>query len=227
MWSRFVRAARARDWAGSRLVINAFHRLWYDSPDAWAGNRFLGHSIAQCPFDLQLYQELLWELRPPAIVQTGVDAGGSLLYFASMLDLVGVPAIAPVIGVDIRLTPEAHAVTHPRVHLIEGDATADRTLASVRTILGDRPAMVVLDSDHRRDHVRRELDCYAGFVPVGGSLVVEDTNINGHPVYPSFGPGPLEAVRDFRRAHPQFIEDTRWRRVRFSFHQHGWLTRSR
>src|SRR3954451_6594534 len=84
-----------------RVVINLFHWLWYYSPSSWMQNTFIGYPIWQCPFDLQLYQEIIVKTRPPFIIQTGVLHGGSVLYFASLLDVINAPADALVIGVDL------------------------------------------------------------------------------------------------------------------------------
>jgi cephalosporin hydroxylase len=94
----------------------------------------------------------------------------------------------------------------------------------VKELLPASGVMVVLDSDHSRTHVLEELHLYAPLVSVGSFLVVEDTNINGHPVKPFWGPGPYEALKKFMKSNDQFqAEDGLWRRNRMSFHQRGWL----
>lgn len=207
-------------------VVNAYHQLYYNGL-GWDKNLFLGFQIKQCPFDMHVYQELIYRLRPDFVLQTGVAGGGSLLYFATLLDLIGAGPECLVVGIDLKLTDPAKMLSHPRVRLVEGSSTAPATIKAVEALVSPgKRGLVSLDSDHSEKHVARELRIYCEYVGIGCHLVVEDTNVNGHPVFSKHGPGPFEATEAFLLEDKRFERDDGvWKRNLFSFHQYGWLKR--
>ena len=175
----------------------------------------------KCPLDLWVYQEILWELRPDLVVETGTHQGGSALFLAAVMDAIG---HGQVISID---TVAAERRAHPRVRYLHGSSTDDATLAAVRDTPAPATRMVVLDSDHRAAHVARELELYAPLVTMDSYLIVEDTNLNGHPAYPTFGPGPGEAVAAFLRANDAFEIDRSREKFLMTFNPGGYLKRVR
>jgi cephalosporin hydroxylase len=205
-------------------VTAGCHRLYYESGEAggtWKDTRFLGVTTWKVPLDLWVYQELLWELRPGLVVETGTAHGGSALYLASLCDTIG---HGEVVSVDIGHWPDRPA--HPRLTYLTASSTDPRVVAEVAERARDAgTVLVVLDSDHSRDHVLAELRAYAPLVTPGSYLVVEDTIVNGHPVAEAFGPGPMEAVQDFLKERDDFEVDRSREKFLLTFNPGGWLRR--
>jgi cephalosporin hydroxylase len=203
-------------------IVARFHRLYYDGhATTWEDTRWLGTRVLKCPLDLWIYQEILARVRPALVVETGTFAGGSALFLATCMDALG---HGRVLTIDV----EEHAgrPVHQRITYLVGSSVDDDTVRRVyREADGVSPAMVVLDSDHARDHVLAELRLYAPLVTPGSYLVVEDTNVNGHPVYPDFGPGPHEAVEQFVRREPGFARDPSCEKFLMTFNPGGYLER--
>ena len=198
-----------------------FHVVSYTA-GALNDTYWFGVPIQKSPLDCWVYQELLHELRPDLVVETGTYLGGSALFFAHLLDLLGKGA---VITVDRQRRAD---VTHPRVTQLIGDSTSDEILGRVRAAAsGARCVLVALDSDHSAAHVLREMRAFAPLVTLGSYLVVEDTNVNGHPVMPEHGPGPLEAVREFLSSDDSFVGDRSREKFLVSYFPEGWLRRVR
>lgn len=140
--------------------------------------RWLGLPIIQMPTDVVVMQELIWEYRPQVIIETGIARGGSVIFFASLLQLIG---DGTVVAVDIDIRPhnrraiEMHPFGH-RVQLIEGSSTDPSIVEEVAArVDGAERVMVVLDSNHTEAHVLDELRQYAPMVTPGQYLVVADT----------------------------------------------------
>lgn len=171
--------------------------------------------------DLFLYQELLTEVRPDFIIETGAHHGGSTLFFAHMTQLLG---HGHVISIDSEGNWERYAVSHPNVTCVLGNSVDPDIVTHVRCrIPEDSSCFVILDSDHSRDHVLAELRSYSPFVRKGHYLIVEDTVIN-HPS-PLGGPGPWEAVDAWLGETHGWALTPNCDRLNFSFANHGFLQR--
>jgi len=128
--------------------------------------------------------------------------------------------------VSVDIDPRPGRPVHPRVTYLTGSSTDEAILDQLRArARGRSPVMAILDSDHSREHVAAELSLYAPLVTVGSYLVVEDTNVNGHPVLPEFGPGPREAVDAFLAANSAFEVDESREKFLMTFNPRGFLRR--
>ncbi len=214
-----------RDPARRREIIDNFHGLYYDGirrGETWANTWVLGTRIEKCPTDLWFYQELIHELRPDVIVETGTRFGGSARWFAALCDLVG---NGRVITIDIDDSVPNRPV-HPRITYLLGSSADPKIATAVRAqINAGESVLVVLDSDHTAAHVLGELQALADLVTAGSYLIVEDTNVNGHPVLPQFGPGPMEALDEFLQNDQRFRIDTRNEKFYVTFNPRGCLRR--
>jgi cephalosporin hydroxylase len=205
-------------------VVAAYHRLFHKYGDStYQNTRWLGVRAQKCPLDMWVFQEILYETRPDVLVEMGTFQGGSALYFASVFDLLG---HGRVVTVDIEDQPEKPR--HERITYLLGSSTSDEIAQKVAGLIksGER-VMVVLDSDHHRDHVLREMRRYASLVSPGCYLIVEDTHFNGHPILPKFGPGPMEAVQEFLKERTDFIPDRSREKFLMTFNPSGYLKRVR
>jgi len=201
------------------MTVAAVHRAYYTEVKGWAKNTYCGVLTPQLPADLWLMQEIIWQEKPPFLIETGVYMGGSLLFYAHVMDKVGKGL---VIGIDKTLKHvQAMVREHPRVRLIEGSSTDQDVVMQVARLVPPGCGMVTLDSDHHKGHVLREMQAYFQFVE--RYMVVQDTHLNV--VEPQFGPGPIEAVDEFLKNNDSFVRDDMWERNLFSFHQGGWLRR--
>jgi cephalosporin hydroxylase len=204
-------------------VVSDFHDLYYNGPPGeghiFKRTYWMGVPCEKCPLDLWIYQEIFNEIRPDLVIETGTHLGGSALFIAHMMDLLGKGEV-----VTIDINPGVRPA-HPRIRYVLGSSVDETLLASV---LGDRPAevrMVILDSDHSKAHVNRELELLSPHVTVGSYLIVEDTNINGHPTHPAFGPGPFEALGEFLAGTTDFVVDPLREKFLMTFNPKGFLQR--
>jgi cephalosporin hydroxylase len=201
----------------------AFRRLSREWFDASCRHRYsyhftwLGLPVIQYPQDLVALQEIIWRTRPELVVETGIARGGSLIFHASMLELLGGPGRVIGVDIDIRAHNRAAIESHPlsrRIALIEGSSVDPAVAQQVQRLArGLRSVLVVLDSNHTHEHVARELALYSPLVRSGGYLVVLDTVVEDLPAElftgRPWGPGnnPRTAVQSFLAANERFVVD--------------------
>jgi cephalosporin hydroxylase len=206
--------------ADASSLVDQFHTLYYDRREQTWGNTFwLGHHVLKCPLDLWTYQEILHDVQPDLIIETGTYRGGSALFLASVSDLLRRGEVVTIDSARQEGRPR-----HRRITYLTGSSTSDTILRQVhRRAKGKSAVLVILDSGHGKDHVLAELNAYAPFVTPGSYLVVEDTNLNGHPVLGHHGPGPAEAVAEFLEGNDAFVRDESREKFLLTFNPGGFL----
>jgi cephalosporin hydroxylase len=201
----------------SRTWLRLANRRKYSYHFEW-----LGRPIIQYPQDIVAMQELVWTVQPDLIVETGIAHGGSLILWASLLELnasCGGPQDARVIGIDIdirshnRSAIEAHPMSR-RITMIEGSSVDEAVVSQVRDASAGRDRVLIcLDSNHTHGHVLAELEAYAPLTSVDSYCVVFDTVIEELPedLFPDRpwgrGDNPSTAVQEYLKSHPEFESD--------------------
>ncbi len=224
---RFARERQARVVANaSHEPLRAASQAWLEHADAakYEYNfEWMGRPIIQYPQDIVALQEIIWHTRPEVIVETGIAHGGTTIFYASMLRLLGpAPAGRPrrLVSVDIELRPhnraaiEAHPMFDPAlVSLLEGSSVDPSIVAQVHALAAGHDVLLCLDSNHAHAHVLEELRAYAPLVGKGSYIVVFDTSIaslegGGYPGRPwGAGDNPRTAVAAFLAEDRRFVVD--------------------
>lgn len=178
---------------------------------------WMGRPIIQYPQDMIAMQEIIWEVKPDLIIETGIAHGGSLIYYASLLELIGKGEVLGI-DIDIRAHNKAEIEKHPmykRIKMLEGSSISESIVEQVKTAaLGKEKILVCLDSNHTYEHVLSELRLYTPFVSVGSYIVVFDTIVEDLPdnyfkeERPwGIGNNPKTAVWEFLKDNDNFIVD--------------------
>ena len=191
--------------------------------EKYAYNFFwLGTPILQAPQDLQSWQEIIWEVKPDLIIETGVAMGGSLIFNASMLSILENCKLiekGDVIGVDIEIRPHnKKAITeHPlndKITLVEGSSIDEKIIQKVKELAKNKKRiLIILDSNHTHDHVLAELRAYGPLVSKGSYCIVSDTGVEDLPEGSTSnrpwgkGNNPKTAVWEFLKENDSFKID--------------------
>ena len=177
---------------------------------------WLGRPIIQFPQDIVVLQEIIWEVKPDLIIETGIAHGGGLIFYASMLELIGRGEVLGI-DIDIREHNKKEIEKHPlfkRIKMIEGSSVDEKVIKEVEKVVKrHKKVMVCLDSLHTHEHVLKELNLYSKFVTKGNYLVVFDTVIEDFPK--GFfqnrpwdkGNNPATAVKAFLKKNKNFVVD--------------------
>jgi cephalosporin hydroxylase len=220
-----------RDSAMQFMLSSSQHQYTYNF--TW-----MGRPIIQYPQDIMALQEIIWSVKPDLIIETGIAHGGSLIFSASMLELIGGNGKVVGIDIDIRKHNRDEIEKHPmfkRIHLVEGSSVDRKTVEEVKGIAASyKNTMVILDSNHTHEHVLQELHHYAPLVSVGSYLCVFDTLVEDIPAEyikdRPWGKGnnPKTAVWEFLKDHDNFeIDKSIENKLLITVAPDGYLKRTR
>ena len=207
-------------------IVVQFSKLYYYLSAygmTWKNTSWMGIPIQKTPTDCFVYQEILYYLRPDYIIETGTKAGGSALFFASICDII---EHGEVITVDVDNEKTENLPKHSRITYLTGSSVDNEIIEFIGKKVENKKVMIILDSDHAKHHVLKELELYSRFIQVNDYLIVEDTNCSGHPVIGMEGEGPLEAVQEFLAIHRNFKVDRECEKFLLTFAPSGFLYRA-
>lgn len=211
-----------------QAVVDRYAELFYAKQGTWQQRQWLGVRAMQNPNDAWMQQEIIVETKPDFVIEAGTASGGGALFWAMVLREVNPDG--RVITIDIQDLSQAareRPLWKERVEFVHGSSTDPAIVSSITERVRGKRVLVILDSDHRYPHVLAELKAYAPLVQPGGYMVVQDSNVNGHPVRPDFGPGPMEAIEAFLADDDRFVSDRARESLLHTMHPRGYLKRVR
>jgi cephalosporin hydroxylase len=204
------------------------YHLWYYRNRVWDTTTWVGVKTLKSPADMWNYQEILHSLKPTLVIEFGTRYGGSALFFAVVMRQIGNRFKLLSVDIDAETVSEQtrHDADIELLVMSSLDPRVGERIANLRSEYPG-PAFVILDSDHSKVHVMAEMKTLRPLLVSGDYLIVEDSNVNGHPVWPSHGPGPFEAINEYFQQYP---EDYRYDAAReakfgFAFATRGFLIR--
>lgn len=200
-----------------KKLIDEFHKFYFYSR-VIGETKWMGIRVLKIPFDLWVYQEIIYEKKPDIIIETGTGDGGATLYLAQICDAVNK---GKIISIDIS---DKRRPKHKRIKYLLGSSIDSKIIRIVKSnIKKGQKVMAIMDSDHTKDYVVKELQSYAGIVTKGQYIIMEDTNVNGHPVFSDHGPGPMEGVLEFLKKDKRYKADYSKEKFYISQNPNGYL----
>ena len=180
---------------------------------------WMGRPIIAYPQDMIAMQEIIWDVKPDLIIETGIAHGGSLVYYASLLELIGGDGMVLGVDIDIRKHNRELIEAHPmfkRIQMIEGSSISQEVANKVKEVAsGKNKILICLDSNHTHEHVLEELKLYAPLTTFGSYCVVFDTIVEDMPADYNWGGrpwcrgnNPKTAVREYLKQHDEFVIDS-------------------
>jgi cephalosporin hydroxylase len=194
------------------------YEIWHYNSHLWADMKWMGVTTLKSASDMWNYQEILFALKPSLFVEFGTRYGGSALYFAAVMRQIGQRFKLLTVDIDAD-TVSAQTRQDPDIEVMTSSSTDPRVADRIAALRLEYPGPIfaILDSDHSEAHVLGEMKLLRPVLVKGDYVIVEDSNVNGHPVYPSHGPGPFEAIEAYFREFPDDYSHDVKREKKFGF----------
>jgi len=210
-------------------IFSENYLKWYYDSNIWTTTTFMGINCFKSVSDMWNYQEILYSLRPSLVVEGGTANGGSTLYFSFILRSINTDS--KVISIDINHDNVAEQVKNEKhIELLNCKFTDDKVISRIKKLrmVFQGPIFVILDDDHTKKNVLEEMEILRDILVKGDYLIVEDGIVNGNPVLPGWGEGPLEAIEDYfiRYPYDYTIDTAREHKFGFTFAPKGFLIRN-
>lgn len=179
---------------------------------------WLGLPIIKFPNDILVMQEVIWNVKPDVIIETGIARGGSLIFFASLMKLINRKGLVIGVDIDIRKKNELALKKHPlskHIKLFKGSSISEEIIKKLKKNLSNKKVLVILDSMHTEEHVLKELEIYSKIVTKNSYLIVQDTFVEFFPKNHfknrpwDKGNNPLTAVKKFLKTNKDFVVDNK------------------
>lgn len=198
--------------------------LYHQEEIVFTKASWMGTTIWKNPFDLLIYQEIIYEIKPDVIVEIGSRYGGSTKYFAQLLDLIGNGIV-----ISIDLDRSHYDLVHGRVITLTGNSSDAAIIDEVKRLCKDKKVIVMHDGDHRKEQVLKDLNDYAPLVSVNSYVIVEDGIVDLFHHGDALGfdePGPLAATEEFLKNNSNFQVDTERERYLLTYNPKGFLKKT-
>lgn len=221
-----------------RQVIKRFTDI-YARSEVWRQTTWLGVVSAQTPCDNWVMQEIIYDIKPDFIIETGTFLGGSSLYYATVLNQVNKNGRVITVDIEDRRDKKVleSELVKERVDFIKGDSVSNEVIAAISEKVKNHRVLVTLDSLHTKDHVLKELELYSQFVSPGSYIVVQDTYWDLMPRSmkkelvargwrTETQQGPLEAVKEFLKTNKNFAIDKSKEKYLLTWYSSGYLKRA-
>ena len=211
-----------------RRAIDQFRKVYYN-PERFR-SQFLGILSVQYPTDNWVMQEIIAEVKPDFVIETGTAAGGTALFYATIIEKLN--ETGKVITVDIAAhDPEVakFRTWNERVLSLRGSSVSAEIFERIKQLVQGKRVLVTLDSDHSKEHVLKEMALYSQLVSINSYMVVQDTQLNGHPISNAEHAGmegPWEAVQEFLKNNRNFEIDRTREKHLITAHPSGYLKRA-